>query len=276
MERLFLFGKKIKYRRKLQGYGLNESDFNKKDITLPKLVTRKIFFRRKERLLKLKLIQKIKSNDKRLNVYSITPLGIAFLFHSRNVKDKFDIRRISKFLGFYEKESFVKTYPDIDFSKFDFKLIESQIKKFSIGKIKGTLTAVLRNMEIIPERYSQRVILTYQWGQKTPVIFEKFDIFESIITISPEYTIPKIFRIEDSVFFSTIAMFIVGSFSHSLVLNNFFNFDDVSNIKLLHETKIKNLKKKRIFQVFDTFNILLMRKLNVQLVGLSTIEELSS
>ena len=86
LEKLLIYGRSIPYRRKIQGYGLVESDFGKKDIKIPKQVTRRIFRNRKENMLSLKLIRKIKSDDERPNVFAITPLGIVFLFHYREIE----------------------------------------------------------------------------------------------------------------------------------------------------------------------------------------------
>lgn len=87
-EILFIFlhqSKEVPYWRKISGYGLTSSDFNKIPDNvghvkgLGKESSRKIFLGYKDYLLKRKFITQIKSSDKRSTYYSITPLGICHL-----------------------------------------------------------------------------------------------------------------------------------------------------------------------------------------------------
>lgn len=93
-------GERSKYHGKFIGYGLNESFFDRNDVK--KIVSRKIFSNRKSFLLKSKLISKLSSKDKRENKYSITPLGILFLFNNNLVKLDLQLaRRILEITDFH-------------------------------------------------------------------------------------------------------------------------------------------------------------------------------
>lgn len=96
------YGKKVQYRKRLVGYGQNESYFGNKDIPEELRISRKVFGNRKSFLLKSKLISKLQSNDKRENKYSITPLGILFLFNNNLVKLDLQLaRRILEITDFH-------------------------------------------------------------------------------------------------------------------------------------------------------------------------------
>lgn len=99
---LLEFGEKVTYRRKLVGYGQNESYFGNKDLPGELRISRKVFTSRKSFLLDSKLISTLLTNDNRENVYSITPLGILFLFNNNLVNlDQQIIRRILEIMDFH-------------------------------------------------------------------------------------------------------------------------------------------------------------------------------
>ena len=99
---LLEFGEKVTYRKKFVGYGRNESYFGNKDIPKGLRISRKVFGNRKSFLLKSKLISKLSSKDKREKKYSITPLGILFLFNNNLVKLDLQLaRRILEITDFH-------------------------------------------------------------------------------------------------------------------------------------------------------------------------------
>lgn len=76
---LFHYGEALVWRKKIIGYGLNESDFPNYKGALSK-ITRKVFRTYYKDLLRSQLIVKIKTTSKRGKCYMITPLGIVYLF----------------------------------------------------------------------------------------------------------------------------------------------------------------------------------------------------
>jgi hypothetical protein len=93
----------VKYKKRLQGYGLRSSDFDSKDKEIA--VTRRRFDDHKDVMLKSKLIMRLKTKGKKEQYYSITPVGIAYLL-SKQKPDIQQVGNVFKILNFfYEKKS---------------------------------------------------------------------------------------------------------------------------------------------------------------------------
>ncbi len=100
---LLNYSGKIRYRRRLVGYGRNELSFDDKS-TLPEdvQISRKIFLGRRESLLTSKLISILPSSDGRENVYTITPLGILYLINNNEIPlAKFDYQKILEVVDYH-------------------------------------------------------------------------------------------------------------------------------------------------------------------------------
>jgi len=96
---LLEYGKEVKYRNQLQGFGLTGSEFDKLD----KGVSRSIFIHRKNYLINSKLIIKLLSKGKKSSYYSITPLGIVYLLNKIEKLDDRKLHKIFEIMNFFSE-----------------------------------------------------------------------------------------------------------------------------------------------------------------------------
>jgi len=138
-EILFIFlheSKEVPYWRKISGYGLTGSDFDKIPDQighvkgLGKEYSRKIFLGYRDRLLKRKFITQIKCSDKRSTYYSITPLGICHLQNEPYASDRigrWEVKQVFKIMEtFLNKQTPFKS-KILGPEKFDFEHIWNRL-----------------------------------------------------------------------------------------------------------------------------------------------------
>ena len=184
LQKLLEFSKPGTYRKRISGYGLKETDFDKKSLKISKVLSRKIFRGRKTELLSQKFIREIKTKE-RGKLLGITPLGIVFLYHHSKPK-KQSIRRISKILEYHLNNNFNRD------RKKRFDIIETQLEKSNPeNKIVKNLIKVLKDIQIFNESVSQRVFLLYEFVNTVPIVLEKYYVIDQSIFRAPEKTFPK-------------------------------------------------------------------------------------
>ena len=216
-------GEKITYKKRLQGWGINESYFDIKEIREERAISRRIFGVRKQTLLDSNFIRHVKSRDDRENCYGITPLGIAFLSGHVNLQYA-SIKKIQEIIGYHYKKFFEKMFKDKDLSKIDFYLMKNIFGKSSQQLKRNeviVLQKVLQNIKIFEEKEKITIYLTNSIPQNMPII-------SSIYTISKE-GIYNDFQGSTSVrlkrssgwFDGAMSHFISLSFNQQLILQNF-------------------------------------------------------
>ena len=169
-----MYGEELKIGKRIVGYGLNESDFENRTKSIKTLkdnekngngsktipderieLSRGKFSRRSEELLLSALIIKVRATNKRGNCYSITPLGICYLWDS----DHFDIYNITK-ITTYKIFKILKLFATKHVTSFESEILSSikigfddidkiffpSIKKI---KIKNKKTGKIQEREII-------------------------------------------------------------------------------------------------------------------------------
>lgn len=87
----------IIYRKKLSGFGCNLTNFDYPD----KKLTKKIFRTRRDEFVNKKLIIPIKGKKSNSTYYSITPIGICYLFQNSDIITKNEIKKAFSFFRHY-------------------------------------------------------------------------------------------------------------------------------------------------------------------------------
>jgi hypothetical protein len=255
LRKLAEFGKKKAFRKTTSGYGLKEIDFDRDNIKIPRIVTRKIFQGRRDILLSQKLIREIKIKGQR-KVYGITPLGIVLLCHHIKLK-KHDMVRFSKILEFHLDGIFNKD------KKKKFNVIEIQLESKPEDKIAKNIIKALKDIQIFEEENIHKISLSYEVANTVSIVLEKYDVFNNIVYRGMEKTYPKIEPIEDDIFFGMLSFFILGSYAHAYVIDEL-----TIEGKILREQS-KNMKEyiknnEHVFRWFQIFQEKLVGMLEKQ------------
>ena len=242
----------VTYRKKISGYGINESEFDAEIDGVKKHpnCSRKIFKTRikKDNLIKRRLVTELKNNDKRTNYFGITPLGISLLCEKILELDEYQIKKIYTILIFYHnktqdyfKRKFRKDYDDEHYDKIfpntDFENILSKIKTSVDSKtlIRETYRVFnLLDIELINRDYF--VTFSYKLIDRMPLplmrhvitheFHDDFDLFMwmDMAKLSEGEPMPS----SDDMFFADIAKGIMSALCFNLALyeNNFFENDE--------------------------------------------------
>lgn len=178
-------GEFVTYRRKKQGIGLHISSFGKNEES-KKIIpgSRKIFHEREEEFLFKKYLIPLKTNKRNSKYYSITPVGIAYLFSHLETIDKHQVKSAFRFFEFFydsglEKYSVFESYQkwfgsdivplDKIFSSLDSKWI-SDIVKIAANSIK---------IEQSGEKLT--ILLSHSINDFNLVYLKRFEIFNDEI-----------------------------------------------------------------------------------------------
>ena len=242
LEILLKYGHKISYRRKLQGWGLNESFFENKKIREKYVISRRIFGNRKQDLLDSNFIRYVKSKKDSENCFCITPLGIVFLASKINLTYE-TVEKINQIVGFHNKALGEKLAKGRDISKIEFYLIKSIFEKSSneLKKIeKITLQNTLSGIKIFNDSDIITIYFTYSIPQQSPVIEEIYTIIKGKISSDFQgLTAVKLDK-DKEWFDGMLSHFITVAFNHKLILQNFIT---IAGRPILSPKKQKILKE---------------------------------
>jgi len=239
--------KKIKYFNKIQGYGLKDSDFDsyKPDCS------RRVFNYRKIRFLKSRIIEPLKSKGRKTRYYSITPLGIAFLFHM-NVVDFHQFNKIFEFISRYVDEGWLP-YDEVtaqnwggDFELRSFKKFSKNLDEKLLCKI---IQTVLRDVKIVNNEKNYYVYLTQTLPKETNCVLWKFTIKgeKVYLNFDPKWKYRN-HEVDVKNLYSTVAVHILESFHFLLMLKleekhiqNYYREDleghsEMHGISIMHST----------------------------------------
>ena len=130
-------------KKRVSGYGINESEFDNKIDGVRKYpgCSRKIFKTRliNEDLIKRRLVTKIITKNKKSNFYGITPLGISFLCERLPELDEYQINRIFFILRFYYSSVGMPYNISRDLKEIDEEIKLRQKKKITKKKLSKLL-----------------------------------------------------------------------------------------------------------------------------------------
>ena len=208
--------KKITYRKKVTGFGLYKSDFGENKIR----GTRKIFEKRIENFLKSGYIKELKITDRRSKgMFTITPLGITYLFQNMKIKEEYQFMSIIKQLQFFMKHHYGKKFDKNrvpDDPLLNLKLIMNQVKTIDNQLLFQTLTDIFKHIEIKSKNDETEVNLIYVLDDKVFInkknfIIKKDGIYENDL----EENICKKNTFEEFDYY--VSLFILLSFHHKLV-----------------------------------------------------------
>jgi len=239
LQGLLEYGKEVKFRKRVIGWGLHESDFDKNEIP----GTRKIMRSRIEPFLESRYIKKIIETDKRSKgYYTITPLGLSFLFQNRSIDArnifKKTIKNLQFFIKFQKKQSNKSENDPI----LDFQLIEEQIKKIDNQLLFQTLNSIFNQITIKKNYHQTEIDLIHSFDKDTFTITKRFIIKNNKIY---EKKIKNIEEITEKELNYYIALFILLSFHHILVRHFIVN----ENRKMFESFNIEILKEISEFNV---------------------------
>lgn len=256
-------GESIPYRKKISGIGLNSSSFgrkNKKSIDIQeskKIIpgSRKIFHEREEEFLFKKYITPLKSDKKNSKCYSITPIGIAYLFSHLGTIDKYQVKSAFRFFeSFYnsglEKDSIFESYHkwfgsdtvslDKIFSSLDSKQI-SDIVKIAANSIK---------IEQSEEKLT--ILLSYSLNDFNLVYMKRFEIFnDKIIMRYMDDSLISYFKekiITESYFFRAISEHFTNIFYFTILE---YCFNELEKRRSISYSKIR-VSKNNIEKQIET------------------------
>jgi len=211
-------GEKINYRKKMVGWGLNESFFDSKGIRESKNVSRTVFRKRKSLFLKSKLIMELPSKDKRKNNYAITPLGICYLFNHKLEVDKFLARRIFEITNLFESlHGKINLLSAIMINQQFFKNI---FDNFPFEMVSKCLTQSLKNIKL--EYLDKGTIISYYENLPNNFTINRinFSIIDSqvfkINDIKEPFSLKGAIKFDDLTFHHAIGTYIYRGFHNHL------------------------------------------------------------
>jgi len=204
-EILFIFlhrAKEVPYWRKVSGYGLTSSDFDKIPDQvdhvkgLGKKSSRKIFRGYKDFLLNRKLITQIKSSDKRTIYYSITPLGICHLQNEPFASDRisrWEAKQVMRIIEtFLNKQTTFKS-KILGPEKFDFEHIWNRLNYVEDEHdIRECLDAVFMDLISINDR---EAVISFPIAPNVNCKIAKFIFWKDSISLE-ESLVPLYFQRE--------------------------------------------------------------------------------
>lgn len=265
------------FRKKIQGYGLKDSDFDDKPNC-----SRRIFNHRKKDLLNSYSIRKLKQSDKRSTYYQITPLGIIHLCKSVNDLKEIPFTRIFDVLKFYYnkgKPTDEKSY--IDKLKNSWDVLE---KIFGRNWFVEPLNEITKTIELEsnPNHYDIHLYYDLSYGLK--VLINSFWISKDEIRMKAPSEEPEDFLyfsdvVDNEKMYSLISKFIIKTFLHYFVYENTTEREMLSIL----ESELPEKKKFKKYQdeflqfpvsmlgVADEFSLELLNAIDIQKNPLHTI-----
>lgn len=276
LEILLRDGQKISYRKKQQGWGLNESYFENNKISKKYIISRRIFGNRKQELLDSNFIRYVKSKKSNENCYCITPLGIVFLASKINLVYE-AVEKTNEIISYHYKLLFERLYKDRDLSNIEFDLIKNIFKK-SDAKLKriekSTLQDVLKGIKIFNEGDKITVYFTYSIPQQGPIVEDIFTISKG--KINHDYQVDTAVRLEQDKnwFDGALAHFITMAFNHKLILQNFITIAGKPILPPNNQNTLKKFFKICSSKSFQGFSGSLINNFEIKSVTLKSILKL--
>lgn len=137
-------GEEVQAWRSLD-YAVHESAFE----SIHPICSRKIFRDRKAEFLASKFIKPVRSTGNK-KYYSITPLGIVWLFHHEKIMSEFYTKRVFRFVSHFYKDfrtrkKPIEDYPIIELNN---KVWQNLRKGFTRNQLFGLLTRACRTVKI--------------------------------------------------------------------------------------------------------------------------------
>lgn len=264
-------GESVRYRKKLQGFGLYETKF---DEYKPK-TSRKIFRKRSREFLDLRLIEKLKSNDHKSDYYSITPLGIAYLFQQENIENKYQVRRIIQFLQFYFKKFIEENYKKEileDYPIITSNIWEKQLKILDKNLLFDNLKFVLKGIRIESESNDHVIHLSFSLINYMTVNFYKFTftngkIYENYSGLSTRN------NERDATWFNRdVSEFILSAYIYRLVISFTKISSFIATIDQNSQKKVSEYYDRQILDEAKGFNEWLTSLLKTKISYLSSLE----
>jgi len=266
----------VRYR-KIQGYGLKDSDFDDKPNC-----SRRIFNHRKKELLNSYYIRKLKQSDGRSTYYQITPLGIIHLCKSVNDLKEIPFTRIFDVLKFYYnkgKRADEKSY--IDKLKNSWDVLEKVFGKNWFVEPLNEITKTIE-LESNPDHYD--IHLYYELSHGLKVLINSFWISKDEIRMKAPSKEPEDFLyfsdvVDNEKMYSLISKFIIKAFLHYFVYENTTEREMLSILEseLPEKKKFKNYQEEfrkfpeSMLGVADEFTIELHNSIEMQIHPLKTV-----
>ena len=264
--------------RRIQGYGLKDSDFDDQPNC-----SRRIFNHRKKDLLNSYSIRKLKQSDKRSTYYQITPLGIIHLCKSVNDLNDIPFTRIFDVLKFYYnkgKPTDEKSY--IDKLKNSWDVLE---KIFGGNWFAYPLNEITKTIELESNPDDYEIHLYYElYGLK--VLTNSFWISKDEIKIKalsehPEDFIYFSHVIDNKIMYYLISKFIIKAFLHCIVYENTMDRERLSLLKsnVPEKKEFKNYQEEflkfpeSMLGVADEFTLELKNAIDIQKHPLQTLND---
>lgn len=286
MEALLEKGKEVKFKNRLQGYGLKDSDFDSATFENGQNnCSRRIFGYRKASLLKRKLIVKLHFRSKRENYYSITPLGVCYFCSLVDSITKQQAKRILENLKlFYESRSFGKEWLFDIGAEFNFSKIWDKLEKVILDQeLINELKRVCSYVTIKNEDDDHVVTCSFPIHNAMMVTISKYKIFNdktvkelhqkirkkqkknpNVIsdftdiysdTSYPGRESRSMSELSPAGFFYWISMFILYAFHFNLVKGHIDKFDTMLSQELEREGKVKRRKLKRCYSELQKLSL---------------------
>jgi len=268
----------VRYR-KIQGYGLKDSDFDDKPNC-----SRRIFNHRKKDLLNSYCIRKLKQSDKRSTYYQITPLGIIHLCKSVNDLKGIPFTRIFDVLKFYyNKGKPVDEKSYIDKLKNSWDVLE---KVFGRNWFVEPLNEITKTIELESNPDYYEIDLYYELSHGLKVLINSFWISKDEIRMKAPSEEPEDFLyfsdvVDNEKMYSLISKFIIKAFLHYFVYENTTEREMLSLLKSKEpeKKKFKNYQEEflkfpeSMLGVADEFTIELQNSIDMQKHPLKTVAD---
>lgn len=198
-------------------FGLYESAFDLQYVEKKKnSLTRKIFRTRKNEFLKLKLIKKIRSRGEQKTYYSITPLGISWLFQHEQKVTSGQANKILKFLThFYSNIPEAKGKGGYGSIEFEYKDWENLQKGFEKNLLLEFFIKAIRSVKI----QNNEIFLTVPVTEYFDLNVAKFHYDENTIVLEFLFSVDKENKIvSDAYLYETISRHILLTFFLFLII----------------------------------------------------------
>jgi len=259
-------------RKRIKGYGLNESDFDDGNCT------RKIFRKRIAEFKEKRLIEELKSKYKKRNYYAITPLGIAVLFHYNRIEENYDvISKIIIILKFYFKNYLQKFHDKNRLSEMNLinsKIFDRLINGLKVKTVLKNLKLVFEGIKIDRNLVGYDIFVSYSLANLLIVNFFKFSIKNKKLYENYHGLSTHNVEIDNRYCFSEISEFVLLALTYKLV-NQFFTLEKVNiKIKKGGKDKMKSIIDKRILREAYEFNERLLILLKSKSHTLNSTKEL--
>lgn len=217
--RLFLENsQKIPYRKNFAGYGLKNSFFDNEGIKQKKFISRKIFAKeRKQSLLSSKFIAELPSNDERTkHHYSITPLGICYLYNHLLTIEQRSRKRIFEITNFWIDKNTKHRLNDL-------KTFEKLLSKLPIKVVLHCLHFSITSVKIEKKNKGTFIYCLENIPKSMSLVRLMYSINDDRIYRISDFNKPfsKQKEINDSLFHKEISM----HFFNSFIIGIFYELD---------------------------------------------------